>query len=371
MIPVKKLTTFIIEWGRYRNCWLRQGYLAWTDVYTRRYDEIIKDVLNKTKIVDDTLLYDNDIETSFYHTWDYLAFCYTKGIIFNKSKFQFCQDTVNFAGLTITSNGITPSKHVLSAIKNFLSPKNLTDARSWFGLVNQVAWAYTTSSTMQSFWELAKSNRTFYWDKQLENLFTKSKTILLSQVTDGIKNFDVSKTTCPQTNWSKEGIGYLLLQKHCSCASDRAPTYCKECWKLIYANSRFTKGAESNNSPTEVESLAISWSLNHTSLFVLGYEKLIIVTDHKPFLGVFSNRELNSINNPQICRLKEKTHSYSFTIQHNPGKWNWGADAFSRNPSNNDHMHSIFSSTTKQNDQESITDEIPLVVSTIQTSITF
>ena len=135
----KKLTTFITEWDRYRNCWLPQGYLAATDAYTRCNNEIIQDVPNKINIVDNTLLHDNDIDTSFYHTWDYLTLCYTKGIMFNKSKFQFCQDTVNFAGLTITSNGITPSKHILSAIKSFPSPKNLTDARSWFCLVNQVA----------------------------------------------------------------------------------------------------------------------------------------------------------------------------------------------------------------------------------------
>ena len=46
-------------------CQLPQGYLAATDAYMRHYNEIIKDVPNKIKIVDNTLLYNNDIETSF------------------------------------------------------------------------------------------------------------------------------------------------------------------------------------------------------------------------------------------------------------------------------------------------------------------
>ena len=196
-----------------------------------------------------------------------------------------------------------------------------------------------------------KSNSTFYWNEQLEDLLNKSKTILLSQVTDGIKNFDTSKTTCLQINWSKEGIGYLLLQKHCKCPSDKAPTCRKEGWKLIYFGSHFIKGAENNYSPTEGESLAISWSLNHAKLFMLECETIIIATHHKLFLGIFSDQELNYINNPYICRLKEKTLNYSFTMQRNTGKWNRTADAFSRNPSNSDHIHSIFSITTKQNDQ--------------------
>ena len=119
-----------------------QGYLAATDTYTRRYDNIIWDVPNKVKYVDDTLLYDHGIEAGFNHTWDYLKLCCDKGIIFNKNKFQFYVDSVEFASLKITSSGILPSDHILTAIQDFPTPKTLTDARWWFSLVNQVAWAY-------------------------------------------------------------------------------------------------------------------------------------------------------------------------------------------------------------------------------------
>ena len=46
------LTTFITEWGRYMYLQLPQGFLASTDAYTRRYDEIIKPIPHKAKIVD-------------------------------------------------------------------------------------------------------------------------------------------------------------------------------------------------------------------------------------------------------------------------------------------------------------------------------
>ena len=39
------LTTFITEWGRYMYLHLLQGYLASGDAYTRRYDEVIKNIL--------------------------------------------------------------------------------------------------------------------------------------------------------------------------------------------------------------------------------------------------------------------------------------------------------------------------------------
>ena len=146
-----KLTTFITEWGRYSCCHLPQGYLAATDAYTRGYENVIKDVPNKVKWVDDTLLYDYSIEAAFNQTWDYLKLCCNKGIVFNKNKFQFCEGSVEFAGLKIMSSGILSSDHILTAIQDFPMPKTLTDAWSWFRLVNKVAWAYAISPVMQPF----------------------------------------------------------------------------------------------------------------------------------------------------------------------------------------------------------------------------
>ena len=87
-----------------------QGFFAAGDAYTRLYDEIIDGVERKVKIVDDTLLYDNPIEQAFYHVWDYLTLCTNNGVVTNAKKFKFCQDTVDFAGLALTSNGVIPSE---------------------------------------------------------------------------------------------------------------------------------------------------------------------------------------------------------------------------------------------------------------------
>ena len=124
-----------------------------------------KDVANKVKCVDDTLLYDHGFEAAFNHTWDYLKLCCDKGIVFNKNKFQFCEDSVEFATLKVKYAGILPSDHILTTIQDFPTVKTLTDARSWFGLVNQVAWAYAISPVMQPFRDLVKNHSQFYWDK--------------------------------------------------------------------------------------------------------------------------------------------------------------------------------------------------------------
>ena len=324
---------FITEWGRYVHLRAPQGWKGSGDLFTRRYDDLTQDFKDKVKIVDDSLLHQTSIEKAFFQCWDYLTLLAEHGVVANKKKFRFGRQTVEFAGLMITPTGIEPSPKILAAIENFPTPTNITNARSWFGLVNQVSWAYAISPLMQPFRDLIKPNKTFYWDEQLEQLFQDSKQKLIAAVKDGVKTFDCNKPTCLQTDWSKEGIGYLLLQQHCSCKSAKAPLCCPDGWKLVYAGSRVTQPSESRYSPTEGEALAVSWALHHSRLFTLGCKNLLTSVDHKPLLGIFKNRSLDSIDNPRILNLKESTLRWDFGISHNPGKWHKGPDALSRSPS--------------------------------------
>ena len=154
------LTTFIMEWGHFVYLRMPQGYLASGDAYTCSYDKKIKDVPHKIKIVDNSLLFDKNIEEAFYHTLDYLLLCEKKknGIVLNREKFQFSLDVVQFGGFQITLSGVTPSENLLNAISSFPAPPNITDARPWFVLVSQVAWGYSLSPIMLPFWDLIKKN---------------------------------------------------------------------------------------------------------------------------------------------------------------------------------------------------------------------
>ena len=58
----RDLTTFITSWGRYRYKTTTHGYLAACEAYTERFDKIISGVGNKTKCVDDTLLWSTSVE---------------------------------------------------------------------------------------------------------------------------------------------------------------------------------------------------------------------------------------------------------------------------------------------------------------------
>jgi hypothetical protein len=139
----RHLTTFITPWGRYRYKTAPQGYIASGDGYTRRFDEIITDIPNKTKCIDDALLWANDLEESVFQAVLWLDICGRNGITLNPEKFIFGVDEVEFAGVEITRDEVRPCQRYLQAIIDFPTPKDITDMRSWFGLVNQVSYAFS------------------------------------------------------------------------------------------------------------------------------------------------------------------------------------------------------------------------------------
>ena len=62
----RHLTTFVTEWGLYRYRTTPQGFTSAGDGYTQRSDLITAEEPRLKKKVDDSLLYDDDIETTFF-----------------------------------------------------------------------------------------------------------------------------------------------------------------------------------------------------------------------------------------------------------------------------------------------------------------
>ena len=124
------------------------------DAYTRRFDDITCNTERKVRCIDDTLLWDGSIESAFWHTFDYIKLCADNGIVFNKEKFAFAKDVVEFAGFEVAQSGFRPPSRIIDAIKKFPLPNTITVVRSWFGLVNQVAYAFMQKEQMSPFREL-------------------------------------------------------------------------------------------------------------------------------------------------------------------------------------------------------------------------
>ena len=325
-------TTFLTEQGRYRYRRVPMGFLASQDAYSERYDRIIADVPRKSKVVDDTVLWDDDIRTHWSRVLDYLELTGRNGMVLNPTKFQFCSKDVDFAGFHITASGVKPLRKYLDAIAAFPRPKTITDVRAWFGLVNQVSCYSKTTAMMIPFKHLLSPKVPFRWTPELEDAFRLSKEAIVREIEEGVEIFDPRRRTCLSPDWSQTGVGYWLRQKHCRCQS-LTPGCCPGGWRVTLAGSRFLRAAEERYAPVEGEALAVAWALEDSRFFTMGCTDLVVASDHKPLVKLLGDKALDDIQNPRLFRIKQRTLMWRFRIVHVPGRDTPAADAASRYPS--------------------------------------
>ena len=284
---------------------------------------------NKRQVIDDTLLYQPDVESSFNHTAKYLTLCGKNGIILNPAKFRFAQDEVEWAGVKLTKDGAAPLDVHVQAIRDFPAPQNATDMRSFWALVNQVAPYYAVQPHLLPFRDLMKKNSLWYWDGPLQRLFEETKVVIAQEVTNGITRYDIDRWTSLLTDWSKTGVGFTMSQKYCDCPEIN-PICCSSGWKTCMVGSNFLSPAEAKYAPIEGECLGVVNALYKTRYYTQGCDKLVIGTDHKPLVPVLESKNLEDISNPRLLRLKEKTYGWRFKSMHIPGRKLGGPDALSR-----------------------------------------
>ena len=384
-VPLKEedrhVTTFLTPWGRYRYNTAPQGFIAAGDVYCQRYDFITRDFGEDfERCVDDTILWSNSIEENFYRTCEYLSLVGAHGITINPDKFNFGKEELEYLGFWLTKESVEPGEKLLHSIRDFPRPRDVTGIRAWFGLVEQCAYSFSKCEVMAPFKPLLSPSAAFRWDEDLQEAFDQAKDKIIESVKEGVKNFNPDRTTCVSTDWSKVGISFLVMQKHCLCP-EVSPVCCTSGWKVTFCNSRFTSPAESRYSPVEGECLAVAWALKKAKYWVLGARDLWVATDHKPLLGLLNDKALEGIENPRLLRLKEKTLVFNFRTVHVEGLKNRSADAGSRYPAGpgpqlwrpwkeSDDLGSIahFEACTEEEFQESLDIEIA-VLTQIQCSL--
>ena len=314
----KDLTTFITTKGRYRYTRAPMGLSSSSDEFCRRTDEALSGLKLK-KIVDDCILASPSIRNLKEKLHEVSKRCRDKGITLSKSKFEV-GTSVNFAGYTISANGVSADKEKIRAISDFPTPKNVKDIRSFLGLANQLAeFVFELASASNPLRKLLKKNVPFTWTEEEEKSFAKVKEILTS--TPVLNLFDVKKETILLTDASNlYGLGYALVQID--------PKDPKKKFNLIRCGSRSVSDTESRYAPIELEALAIEWAIRRSKIYLLG-SNFKVQTDHKPLVGIFNRRDTENL---RLQRIMEKVDNYTFTVEYVKGKTHYIADALSRAP---------------------------------------
>ena len=324
-IPIAKesrcFTTFITPWGRFRYCRAPMGLVSSGDEFCRRVDKALDGINQYVKVVDDILTWDKDLQVHLQRLNDILTSCRNHGITLNAAKFVIGAPSVTFCGYKLSCQGIEADEEKVAAIKNFPTPTNLTDLRSFIGLVNQLAdFTPAISTSMTSLRPLLSSKRVFQWMPEHQTSFDSVKQALSEPPV--LAHFNPDLPTALHTDASRlYGVGYALLQQNCD-----------DKWQLIQCGSRFLTDTETRYATIELEMLAIVWGMHKCKYYLLGLPTFKLVTDHKPLIPILNSYTLDAVSNPRIQRLKEKITGYVFEATWKAGKTHAIPDALSRAP---------------------------------------
>ena len=314
----KHLTTFLTEFGRYRYKRAPMGLCSSGDEFCYRTDKALTRIPNVKKLVDDVLIYGRTEEELLETIVVVFEKCREWGITLSERKYQFGEE-VKFAGYILNQIGHRPDPEKVAAIRDFPSPKDMTNLKSWMGLVNQFEkYAPDLKQAMAPLQGLLSKKNAYLWLPEHEEAMKKIKDILTGE--NILKHFDPKLKTTLMTDACRFGLGYVLVQ-HDEASRPR----------LITCGSRFLSSAEKNYAVVELECLGIQWAVEKCRLYLLGAE-FIVKTDHKPLLGILNGRDLDSIQNGRLQRITSKLLGYTFKVEWVAGKKHEIADALSRAP---------------------------------------
>ena len=236
------------------------------------------------------------------------------GLKLKPSKCQlFCKE-VEFLGHIINENEVHTDPKKIACIADWPTPSSVKEVRSFLGLCSYYRrFIADYSHLAKPLTRLTEKNYKFNWTKECVEAFEKLKQMLTTAPI--LAHPDFSQPFILDTDASDLAIGSVLSQKIDN--KERV---------LAYASRTLSK-AEHKYCATRKELLALVYFVKYFRHYLYGRE-FTVRTDHG------SLRWLMNFKNPegQVARWLEVLSTYTFTVEHRPGRLHGNADSLSRKP---------------------------------------
>ena len=138
----RHITTFITPWVRIWYKVAPQGSLSLRDGFTYWFDSLIRHLVRKKKCIDYVAGWADTLAQLFEDTKEFQTVTTRYVIVQNVKKFIWGWRELEYVGFWIMEDRVRPSDETLKAIMEFLRPLDITGICSWYGLVEQVSFAF-------------------------------------------------------------------------------------------------------------------------------------------------------------------------------------------------------------------------------------
>jgi len=311
----KEITAFITNEGLFEFNVLPFGLCNAPATFQSIADKIFQDLKWKEMMLylDDLVIFSNTFEEHLIRLRHVFKRLRNANLTLKTTKCKFAESKINLLGYTVSEDGVRTDVNKIRAIKEFPRPTNITRVQSFLGLCNFYRKFVNNFATIaRPLHEITKKN-SFKWKNEQETAFTELKTALINAPV--LAHFNPDLGTELRVDASRHGLGGILLQEY---DSQKHP--------IAYVSRSLTK-AEKNYTISELEALAVVWSLGYLRHFIYG-RPVKIITDHCALCYLKACKDPNG----KLARWAIKLAEYDYQIYHKSGALHKDVDCLSRNP---------------------------------------
>ncbi|MDA8032443.1 MAG: Ty3/Gypsy family RNase HI domain-containing protein, partial [Alphaproteobacteria bacterium] len=237
-----------------------------------------------------------------------------------RQKCSFLQPSVEYLGHVVDAQGLHTTRGKQQAMADAPTPTNLTELRSFLGLVNYYGRFISNLATrLQPLTQLLHKGESWKWTVECETAFRDIKAVLSSSQV--LAHYDPSLPLSLAADASPYGVGAVISQQY-SDGSERP---------IAYA-SRTLTASEKNYPQIEKEALALVFGVKRFHQYLYG-RKFCLITDHKPLTTILaSDQAIPSLSAARLQRWAILLSAYRYDIRFRRTQDHANADGLSRLP---------------------------------------
>lgn len=313
----KEFLTINTHKGLYQMNRLAFGVASAPAIFQSAMDTVLQGIPGTLCYIDDILITSEDEAQHIVLLRQVLKRLEDHGLTVKKEKCQFMVQKITYLGHTIDKKGIHPTHDKVEAIMKASSPADLSQLRSFLGLVQYYSkFLPNLSTVMEPLHHLLRGKEPWKWTCECEAAFIKVKQMLISPPV--LAHYNVSKPIKVACDASQYGVGGVLS------------IMTEEGERPVAYVSRSLTASERNYSQIEKEALAIIYTVDRLNQYIYG-RPFVLVTDHKPLVTIFGPKKgIPPVAAARIQRWALKLSGYQYTIEYKNTHDHANADALSR-----------------------------------------
>jgi RNase H-like domain found in reverse transcriptase/Reverse transcriptase (RNA-dependent DNA polymerase)/Integrase zinc binding domain/Chromo (CHRromatin Organisation MOdifier) domain len=308
-------TAFRTRYGSFEYTVLPMGLCNAPGTFMQLMNETFRDLLDRSVLVflDDILVFSRTHEEHVAHVRQVLERLRKQKLYAKRSKCEFFRSEVEFLGHQLGANGLAVSQDKISAVRDWPTPRNVGDVRSFLGLAGFYRrFVKDFSKIALPLTQMTQKERAWEWGKEQQAALDALKAALCSApvllIPDPSKPYTLNCDACDYA------IGATLQQDQ---GNGLQP---------VAFMSRKLKPAEINYDTREKEFMALVDACSHWRQYLHSEQPFKLLSDHD---SLKYHKTMPNLSG-RLARWIEKMAEFDYTIEHIAGVKNVVADALSR-----------------------------------------